>query len=96
MMSFAHNFDCILAAITPGDFSSRPKHEWKSNESRIHPIDGYKVPLAVRIYAGQPDPNDPSHFTIRYQMWGKEDILDGRLGNDDQVTLTPRNRPTEP
>jgi hypothetical protein len=48
------------------------------------------------MFSGQPDPNDPSHFTIRYQMWGKEDVLDGRLGDDDQVTLTPRHLPTEP
>jgi hypothetical protein len=46
--------------------------------------------------AGQPDPVDPSHFTIRYQMWGQDDVLDGRLNDDDSVTLTPRHAPTEP
>jgi hypothetical protein len=48
------------------------------------------------MYAGQPDPADPSHFTIRYQMWGQEDVLDGRLDDNDNVTLTPRHSPQMP
>jgi hypothetical protein len=60
-------------------------------------ISGFPIhPPLVRIYAGQPDPNDSSHFTIRYQIWGQEDVLDGRLGDDDQVTLTPRHSPQWP
>jgi len=51
-------------------------------------------PPRVRIFSGQVDPDDPAHFTIRYQMWGKEDVLDGKLDDADQVTLTPRNSPT--
>ncbi|HTW95551.1 MAG TPA: hypothetical protein VMD30_12190 [Tepidisphaeraceae bacterium] len=57
---------------------------------------GMKRDPFVRIYAGQCDPNDPAHFTIRYQMWGQEDTLDGRLLDSDQVTLTPRNSPKMP
>ena len=53
-------------------------------------------PPLVRMFAGQPDPADPAHFTIRYQMWGQEDVLDGRLNDDDSVTLTPRHTPQEP
>ena len=52
-------------------------------------------PPLVRMYGGQPDPADPSHFTVRYQMWGKEDVIDGRLDDQDQVTLIPRNPPHE-
>jgi len=47
----------------------------------------------VRIYAGQPDPADLSHFTIRYQMWGQEDVLDGYLNDDDTVKLVARQPP---
>jgi hypothetical protein len=63
----------------------------------IDVLSGYPrtAPL-VRIYAGQPDPGDPAHFTVRYQMWGQEDVLDGRLQDDDQVTLTPRHLPDWP
>jgi len=56
------------------------------------------APLA-RVYAGQADPNDPAHFTIRYQMWGQEDFLDGRLQDNDYggyVTLKQRHPPKEP
>jgi hypothetical protein len=55
-----------------------------------------KTPPRCRIYAGQIDPNDPSHFTVRYQMWDQEDILDGRLTDNDDVTLTARHVPKEP
>jgi hypothetical protein len=43
------------------------------------------------VFAGQPDPSDPAHFTIGYQIWGQQDVLDGRLQDDDQVTLLPRH-----
>lgn len=55
-----------------------------------------RAPLRVRIFAGQPDPGNPSHFTIRYQMWGQEDVIDGWLGDDDRVTLKPRKLPEAP
>jgi hypothetical protein len=54
-----------------------------------------KKPPVVRIYAGQPDPNDASHFTIAYQMWGQSDTIDGRLLDNDSVTMTPRHPPQE-
>jgi len=50
----------------------------------------------VRVYAGQPDRDDPSHFTIRYQMWGQEDVLDGWLQDNDGVRLVPRHLPEWP
>jgi hypothetical protein len=53
-------------------------------------------PPLVRMFAGQPDPGDPAHFTIRYQMWGQEDVLDGMLKDDDTVTLTARHTPKMP
>ncbi len=51
-----------------------------------------KLPL-VRVFAGQADPNDESKFTIRYQMWGKEDVLDGSLDDAGNVWLNARNPP---
>jgi len=53
-------------------------------------------PPLIRVFAGQIDPNDSAHFTVRYQMWGHEDILDGRLLDNDTVTLTPRHPPERP
>jgi len=60
-----------------------------------YPVSHPYLTLA-RIYAGQPDSADPSHFTIRYRMWGQEDVLDGYLKDDDTVTLKPRKPPAAP
>jgi hypothetical protein len=43
-----------------------------------------------RLYAGQPDPADDSHFTIRYELNGKSDIIDGWLMSDETVNLQVR------
>lgn len=36
----------------------------------------------LRVYAGQADPQDPSHFTVRYEIDGTVGIMDGRLQDD--------------
>jgi len=42
----------------------------------------------LRFYAGQPDPADPAHFTIKYDLRNGSGIIDGRLNEDGQtVTL---------
>jgi hypothetical protein len=89
----AYNYDAWVAspAKWTGPITVMPTStdvEVKSDYARRPPL--------VRVYIGQSDPNDPSHFTIRYQMWGQDDVLDGRLQDDDQVTLTPRRLPQEP
>lgn len=47
-------------------------------------------PFHLRVYAGQPDPNDQSHFTIRYEIDNQKDIIDGYLQDDGSVKLTCR------
>jgi hypothetical protein len=44
----------------------------------------------IKIFAGQPDPTDESHFTIPYELNGKSNIIDGWLMSDDSVKLQPR------
>ena len=44
--------------------------------------------LPLRIYAGQVDPNDPSHFTIRYEQAGRKGIVDGYV-SDQQIDPNP-------
>jgi hypothetical protein len=44
----------------------------------------------TRVLAGQPDPADPSHFTIDYVHNGVAGTIDGWLNDDDTVTLAPR------
>jgi hypothetical protein len=44
----------------------------------------------LRILAGQPDPNDPTHFTIPYVLDGKPGVIDGFLRANGRVMLEPR------
>ena len=73
---------------------------WRSGPTRVEKPTVWDVevmfpttPPQVRIYAGQVDPADASHFTIRYEMWGQTDVLDGRLDNNDGITLRQRSQP---
>ena len=43
----------------------------------------------MRFYAGQPDANDPTHFTIPFTLDGRDGVIDGWL-KDDAVELKPR------
>jgi hypothetical protein len=43
----------------------------------------------LRVYAGQPDPADESHFTIGYRLDGRDGVIDGWL-KDDGLSLRPR------
>lgn len=47
----------------------------------------------LRLYAGQPDPADLSHFTITYDLNGQRGTIDGWLKPDDTVTLDVRDGP---
>jgi hypothetical protein len=43
-----------------------------------------------RVYAGQSDPADASHFTIAYDLDGQAGVVDGWLKPDGSVVLEPR------
>jgi hypothetical protein len=91
---FVQALNCDTFTVTPGTWSQPPvliPKGWRYDVETWWP----RKPPLVRIFAGQPDPNDPAHFTIRYQIWSQEDVLDGRLLDDDRVTLTFRNVPQE-
>jgi len=45
----------------------------------------------LRIFSGQPDPADPSHFTIAYERDGAAGVIDGWLRDDDRIRLIPRD-----
>lgn len=44
----------------------------------------------LRVFFGQVDPSDPSHFTIGYEFDGKPGVFDGWLKADGSVDLEPR------
>ena len=92
--SFINAYNCDTQVYTPAEWTTPSS---AANQSMsVDVISGFpRHPPRVRIYAGQIDPSDAAHFTIRYEMWGKSDILDGRLNNDDSVTLNPRHPPLD-
>ena len=51
---------------------------------------GYPVDAAVQVFGGQPDPADPSHFTIAYTVNGQPGVIDAHLRDDDTVRLQVR------
>ena len=51
---------------------------------------GYPVDGVVKVFGGQPDPADPSHFTIAYTVNDRPGVLDGWLRDDDTVDLAVR------
>jgi hypothetical protein len=53
----------------------------------------YVVFNDVRFYAGQPDPNNVSRFTITYQMDAESGTILGQLKDDDEVDLKPIDGP---
>ena len=57
------------------------------------PDAGHRPPVdygnVLRVYAGQPDPADPTHFTLPYRLDGREGVIDGWL-KDDRIELKPR------
>ena len=51
-------------------------------------------PPDVCIYAGQADPADASHLTVRYRAWGQMHMVDGHLNAaGDDVDWTERPSP---
>jgi hypothetical protein len=91
---FVQDFNCDTFAVTPGTWSQPPIYALQGWGYDI--LVGWpRKPPLVGIFAGQPDPNDAAHFTIRYRMWGQEDVLDGRLLDNDRVRLTFRKEPQE-
>ncbi|HZL34192.1 MAG TPA: cytochrome P460 family protein [Tepidisphaeraceae bacterium] len=51
---------------------------------------GYPIHMPVRVFGGQPDPADASHFTIAYTVNDLPGVIDGRLGDNDTVKLSVR------
>ena len=56
---------------------------------------GFPVEADVQIFGGQPDPADPSRFTIRYTVNGSPGMIDGRLADDGTVSLVIRDGSTD-
>jgi hypothetical protein len=47
----------------------------------------------IRLFAGQIDPKDPSHFTVQIHLDEKREVIEGRLLDDGTVSLAFRGIP---
>jgi len=91
-INLIQGYNCEAQAIQPGTITHPPAvlaKGWVIDVISTYP----QTRPNLRMYAGQIDPNDASHFTIRYEIWGQTDILDGRLDDQDNIMLTPRKLP---
>ena len=73
-----------------GDLAQMPMH-WKASKSTSQP-GTLKIDYIdqLRVFAGQPDPADTSHFTIHYELDGQPGDIDGWLAGNGIVRLKPR------
>jgi hypothetical protein len=76
----------------------QPSTLFKRTPSVIQKRGIFSWPLGspTRVFAGQVDPADPSHFTIDYEAFGQRDTIDGWLEADDSITFKPRHPPVPP
>jgi hypothetical protein len=85
---FLNGWDCDVIVMTPISWST---------QAVIHP-NAVPVPrrasglsrAPLRIYAGQADPADPSHFTVSFVQEDESHVLDGWLRDNEDVVLVIR------
>ena len=80
------------AAVEPGTWLRAPR-----NVTRMRAVLSLQLDVhdPFRLYAGQPDPADPSRFTIDYACNGVRGTLVGTLGPDDTIALAPAEPVTD-
>jgi hypothetical protein len=82
--------------IRPRAMAARP--EIANNAVFCYPVEEFSSLAStdrVRLFAGQPDASDPTHFTIGYAVNGKTGTIDGWLTNVDRVNLQVRDGPAK-
>jgi hypothetical protein len=72
-------------SVRIGTLRQRASNALSSSTSRLIPNT-----VDFRLFAGQPDPADASHFTIEYEAARARGTIDGWLNDDDTITLRPR------
>lgn len=87
-VSLAREIGFYAETIKPRVFS---RQSWEGSRSvlklNLSPAD------VLRIFAGQPDANDRSRFTIRYELNGEPGTIDGQLIAEGNVRLSVRDGP---
>lgn len=87
--------------IATGSWLRPPREIWVSpNETTqtskspqpadVLSLSGVEEAGPYRVFAGQIDPADASHFTIRFESGDRSGVVDGWLRDDDTVLLSER------
>jgi hypothetical protein len=82
----------VAAVVRPGGWNTSPR--WDGNSKFLRA--GFETAHRLRFFAGELNPADPSRFTVPYEMDGQSGIVDGKLENDGNVSLTVRDGPARP
>jgi hypothetical protein len=67
-----------VSVIQPGTGDAPPKHIGGHLGILVY-VGDIAPSRPLRIFAGRPDPADPSHYTVEYEIQGKRGIVDGRI-----------------
>lgn len=79
----------VRRVVVPASFLSKPREII----DLVALNDGPCFPWNTTFYAAQPDPDDPSHLVIEYEVAGQKQVMDGWLTDDDEVLLEHRAPP---
>lgn len=76
---------------------SRPHAATRGYGAWRFPPDRERSGALIRLFAGQPDPDDPTHFTIGYEYDGQPGTIDGHLedaaGRGESIRFVVRDGP---
>ena len=94
------SYECNLMVWPACTFGTRELKTWKLDPPpAMHGLagcmDARPDPNRRRLtlYAGQPDENDPTHFTIAYRAAGQPGMIDGYVRDDESISITVRDGP---
>jgi hypothetical protein len=83
--------DLTPTVLIPGNIFRNARVVTQTTNIQIpHIEDGSN---SFRLFAGQPDPNDPSRLTVDYETTDGRGTIEGLLDENDQVTLRIINGP---
>jgi hypothetical protein len=66
----------LSASVKSPEVQGAPLTRWHGTARRLD-AEPFVAMYSLRLYAGQPDALDPTHFTIRYDLDGRPGTIDG-------------------
>jgi hypothetical protein len=85
----------VFRVWQPGFGRGYPEVLHLGDECFIEPLSILHDKDLLRLYAGQADSTDLSHFTIRYEVNNQPGTIDGWLKDDDTIKLEVRDGPAK-